>query len=415
MIDKSIYESGHPMREANDNAICFGLVTAVDVTTRFCSVKTFFATNPALNDQHIKSCQWLSADASPYGDDMTSVPRVNSIALVFFVQGEAFIFGFFRGTSKTGSVAGGASTVPLAQGDKIIATKAGNFITVKSNGLIQIQCKDTLRSLYLPNNSEWLNLCRQFELKTDGGYIFWRSDDDLNTLHKAVYRKDMAQSFVVTEEKGSVSSSVIYRIGIGPGAAKGSANSYEHSVTTDGTSTLTIGTFGVPAYTSVVKPDGSATITARGDVALTSSAGKVSVLAQAGDIDVKATTGAIKAEATAGDISLKADAGAINVVATAGDISVKAVGGNIAMEGSLGRLKLGGGQVGLGGPGAEVVDAIIQTLDLLIKNGNAMLAMTVIGNLGYSTSPPVNSADFADITVKAAVLKAKVTAIKGGT
>jgi len=369
MVD-TIYESRHPSRRAVDGTFCFGYVKSVDPTNRLCTVKTFFATSEALTDKHIKNCRWMSADAGPAGDDMTSIPRTGSLALVFFIQGEPFVFGFFRGQDKKGNASGGAAAVPLTEGDKIIATRAGNYVTVKANGLIQIQGKDTLRMLFLPNKSEWLTLCRNFELKTDGGYTTWRSDDSLNTLHRTVYRKDMAQSVVILEEKGNVSSTLIYRKAIGPGITLGSALTYENTIGIDGTITTNVGVLGQVLHSTVVKPDGSSVVTTTGDVSVTSSLG---------NITAKATTGSCE------------------------------------LEGSGGKLKLDKGKVGLSGLSGELVDLTTQSLQLLIDTCTNLLKETHVGNLGYPTSPPTNAADYAKTIVDATALKAKLTLLAGGT
>lgn len=405
MIDKSIYEAGHPMREATDGKFCFGYITAVDIAKRLCSVKTFYSSDPLLSDQSIKSAQWLSMDASAYGDDFTSVPRVGSNAFVFFVQGEAFVWGYLRGIDQAGSAAVGTSSVTLSQGDKIIATKGGNYLAVKSNGLIQIQCSDTLRSLFLPNNSEWLNLCQNFELKADGGYIFWRSDDNDNCLWKAAHRTDIQQEILVIEEKGYIDGTAVYKVGIGPGVANGTANSYQHQVNSDGTSLTTVGALGIPAVTVQLNPDGSANVSATGNVAVTSTMGDISAVASTGNINV---------ESGSGNISVTADSGAVSVTASAGNVSVTATAGTLALEGSGGQLKLAQGKVGIGGPTAELVDVLSQTIDLITKVGNTILQMTMLGNLGYSTSPPINSADFAMIVENATQLQVMLTTIKGG-
>ena len=377
MVD-TIYENSHPSRRSTDGTFCFGYVKSVDVTNRVCTVKTFFATSDALNDKHIKNCRWLSADAGPDGDDMTSIPRSDTLALVFFVLGEPFIFGFFRAQNKKGNAAGGAAKIPLTEGDKIIATRAGNYLTVKANGLIQLQCKDTLRMLFLPNKSELLILCRNHEIKTDGGFVSWRSDNALNTLHRALYRKDLAQSMVILEEKGNVSSSLIYRKAIGPGITPGSALSYETTIGVDGTVTTNVGILGQVLHSTVVKPDGSSTVTATGDVSVTTSLGNITAKATAGNITAKATVG------------------------------------SCSMEGSGGKLKLDKGKVGLGGPAGELVDLTTQALQLLIDTCTNMLKETHVGNLGYPTSPPTNSADYAKTVADATLLKAKLKLLAGG-
>lgn len=382
---KSPYEAGHPTRVAQNNAFCFGTITSVAPKSRLCTVKTFFSTNPALNDMHIAKCQWLNMDANTAGDEATSVPRRNSIGMVLFVQNEPFIFGFFRGLNKAGQALTGKEPTTLREGDKVISTQGGNRITVKASGLVEIVVKDTLKSLYLPDKSQWLNICRNFELKTDGGSWAWGSDADLNTLSKQIFRSDMAGSMIVIEERGNADGGVIYRTGIGPGASAGAIFFYEQTIGKDGTVITKVGP-GAATYTQTISPDGSMKMECTADV---------------------------EVHSTAGHIQITADAQDVAVLATLGDVNVEATAGDLKVNGSGAMAKFSKGQVGIGTEAVELLDLVNQSIQLNIQTLQAIEQLTVIGNLGYSTSPPVNVADFVQIQAKSTAMQTKLQTIIG--
>lgn len=97
---------------------------------------------------------------------------------------------------------------------------------------------------------------------------------------------------------------------------------------------------------------------------------------------------------------------------TGTSLSMKA--GAVEMAGTLGKLKLSGGKVGMGSPAAEVVDLLEQTITQMDSLLTALQAETHIGNLGYPTSPPVNLASYTAIQGLLAAVKLLVTSIKGG-
>lgn len=362
MAEKSIYEKDHPSRTAQNNVICFGRVHSVDPSRRMCSVKTFFATHPSVNDLFIRNCQWLNMDCNPAGDEAAAVPRRGSIGMVVFVQGEPFIFGYFRGLNKKGQALTGKEKATLTEGDKILSTQAGNYVLIKANGAIEIKSKETLKTLYFPTNSLLQHLVRNYEMKADGGTIDWKSDKTGSTKYSAKYRKDLIESFIVLEERGSVDGNVMMRTLVGPGIGKGAVSVYKHEVDLTGESRLTIGPPGVDAF--------KATIDATGLV-------NVETI---GDVNVKSTLGAINIAATAQDVNVQADIG---------NVSVKATVGDLLLEGSQAKAKFGKGQIGLGSATAELLDLFQQTLKQMIATMQAIGQMTHIGNLGYNTSPPV--------------------------
>ncbi len=158
-MDDSIYESRHPVREEQAFGFAFGRITEVFAKERYCTVVTFMGKG-SINDNYIPKCQWINLDSNPEGDESTSIPRKNSIGLVFFVAGEPFIFGFFKPLARNATTVTGSEPSKVVEGDKIISTVAGNKITVKSNGAIEIVSSNTLRRVMIPKGAAIFDLCR---------------------------------------------------------------------------------------------------------------------------------------------------------------------------------------------------------------------------------------------------------------
>jgi hypothetical protein len=215
-MDSSVYESDHPVREEQAFGLAFGRITEVFAKERYCTVVTFLGKG-SLNDNYIPKCQWVNLDSNPEGDESTSIPRKNSMGLVFYVAGEPFIFGFFKPLSMNGATTTGDEPSKLIEGDKVISTVAGNKITVKSNGAIEIVSSDSLRRVQIPKGSAIFDLCRRYQLRTDGGMIDWGSDPLTQfTLHKAEYRRDLLRTIIMTEDRGGVDATTIWKRQIGP-------------------------------------------------------------------------------------------------------------------------------------------------------------------------------------------------------
>lgn len=85
----------------------------------------------------------------------------------------------------------------------------------------------------------------------------------------------------------------------------------------------------------------------------------------------------------------------------------------VEIEGSGGKLKLSQGTVALGGPGAELLDLFDKTLDRLDMILTNIQALTVLGNLGLASSPPINIADFILDDADVKKIKAQLGLIKG--
>jgi len=396
-----------------------GRITDVDIDTRLCRVKTFFGPQPFL-DLDLKNVQWVNVDGNSDGDESGSIPREGAVGLVFFIEGEPYIFGFIKPLNGTkGAVTGKEAVSRLVRGDKLISTKSGNFITIRSNGSIELQSRETLKTIYIPTDSRIIEIYRNFNFKTDGGYINWEAKGPVllgQQLYTQEFRKDLARSFVVVEERGAVSSSTIYRTSIGPGipGVPGvPAAVYKFEVDVTGRTLLEIGV-GIPVFSAEIGIDGSATIKSISDISISTTLGNVDVSLDVGSLAAYAKLGDISVKSDAGNISGKTTAGNISFETTAGNVSGKTTAGDLTLEGSLGKLKLGKGKVGLGGPAAEIVDSVIQLMTQLDALLTGLQAETHIGNLGYPSSPPLNVAAYIGVQVQINVLKSLLTTIKGG-
>lgn len=127
-------------------------------------------------------------------------------------------------------------------------------------------------------------------------------------------------------------------------------------------------------------------------------------IASFADISFETSTGGFSVVANK-DITFESSTGGFSVTASIGDIEM--VGsGNAAM-------KLSTGKVAIGGSTAELLDLFDQTLaqiDMILTN---IQALTVVANLGFPTSPPVNTPAFLANSVQINLIKTMLATIKG--
>ena len=295
--DYSLYESKNNSRLERSNGIAFGRVIKVFAKERYCQVHTFNGSGN-MSDNVLDRVQWLSMDSNPEGDESTSIPRKNSLGLIFFVGGEPFLFGFFKPLKKGGVAAQGNEPVNLMEGDKLISTVAGNRLTVKSNGLIEIFSTESLKSVRFPTESKLLEICRRYDLRTDGGSHLWESDEDGKTLLQSEFRRDLLRAVVACEEKGAVDDSTILKTVVGPANPGGPGvlqPLYEHTVGTDGTAELNVGI--AKNFAASISPTGEARLKVNDLTTLT--------ISPTGEITVK-TPGATLTISPEGAVSLQA-------------------------------------------------------------------------------------------------------------
>lgn len=417
-MNKSIYERSNNSRQGRSNGICMGRITNVNIDTRLCRVKTFFGPSELL-DLDLQNVQWVNVDGNSDGDESGSIPREGAIGLVFFIEGEPYIFGFIKPLNGTkGAVTGKEAVTRLVRGDKLISTKSGNHIVIRSNGSIEIVSKETLKTIYIPTDSRIIEVCRNFNFKTDGGYINWEAKGPAalgQELFTQEFRKDLARSFIVVEERGAVGASTIYRTSIGPGipGVPGvPAAVYKFEVDVTGKASLAIGA-GVPVMTADVGIDGSISVVSFSNIKVDSRLGTVDITADVGDITTYAKLGGVHVKSDAGDITAKTKAGNVEVQTTAGNVKVGATAGTIEMAGSLAKLKLSKGKVGMGGPAGELLAELEKLAQAVIDESTAAAVHvhpTAVGPSG----PPTTAANFVAVTTAATAIKAIVTLLKGG-
>lgn len=296
MREPSILESKNTTRMQQHSGIAFGRITAVDTVKRLCAVNTFAGEGP-MADSNIPACQWINGDATPEGDESGSIPSKGSLGLVFYVQGQPFIFGFWRPTKEDGSANTGPDLEPLNQNDRIMKTAAGNKIIVYRNGIIEIFASDTCYRYYFPDQGLINELCQNYEFRTDGGTIDWHSDDDGNTRFVKEYRDDINRANIVLEERGTVDGTVISRTTITVGSDLDLSQAvYTRTIQTDGTTQTFVRKPGAAGgYKSTISPDGTTvvdiadgttqlTIAPDGTVNLTTK-GKATIKADKIDLD----------------------------------------------------------------------------------------------------------------------------------
>ncbi len=386
-------------------SIHIGRIIDVNAEARLCRVSGMMG-----SDWGPVWMQYLCADTNPDGDESGSIPRKGSMGLVFVVGGEAFIWGYFRPVGKGASCKQGPESVTLGEGDKIMSTSGGNRITLKRSGLVELYCKDTLQRLMFPVGSRIADICREYNLKADGGVIEWPVAEPVtgNTLWDAEFAMQIVRAFVVHEQKGYVSSDIILKTTVGPAfpGVKGSTTpTYVHTVGINGETTTTVSPpqfEGTPTgFKSVIGPDGSIQILAgllqkvvmsintTGDVSLDVNEIAHMGVSATGDIIANNKVGEASISAT-GDIALKNKIGEATIAA-AGDIAIKnktgeatiAAAGDIALKNKMGSATMS------------------SKGDIEIKGPTVTITMSAAGEMTVSAVKKVSITSKAEVEIKA--------------
>ena len=374
MSDISLYERAHRNRQEQASGVAFGRIVDVDAQKRLCTVVTMMGAG-SMNDQVLPNCMWVSTDANPDGDESGYIPRRGTLGLVFFVDGATFFWGAFNPLGLEGSAAQPGSTLNLVEGDKITSTLTGNRVSIKRSGLVELYSSDLLQRLMYRTGTgvhRIQDLCGEYLLNvSDGGQITWTSDPDtLTSLYRAEYKKDLARSFIITEEKGNVTPSIISRTHIGPavpGYPDVATPVYTNEITIAGqmTTTLSFPQFpGTPAgYASVIGPDGSISIKAgafqtttidvgaSGAVDLSVNSLATVSVSELGDISAKGPVASAEMSAL-GEVTLK-NALATATLKVSGEIEITNIqgkividpAGQITIESSVGAVKVQATQI----------------------------------------------------------------------
>ena len=353
MTDISLYERAHRNRQEQASGVALGRIIDVDSKKRLCTVVTMMGAG-SMNDQVLSNCMWLGSDANPEGDESGCIPRRGTMGLVFFVDGATFFWGAFNALGIEGSAEIPGSTTNLVEGDKITSTLSGNRIAVKRSGLLELFSSDTLKlNMFRTNQGTYKlqGICGEYELNvTDGGTINWLADPNTTaSLYRAEYRKDLARSFIITEEKGGVTPDIISRTYIGPalpGYPQVSTPVFTDEITIAGERTTTLSLPQIPGtpagYKSVIGPDGSISIKAgvfqttaidvgaSGAVAIDVNKLAQVNISEAGDIEAKGPVASMAMSAV-GAIELK-NAMAKATISVAGDIEISNTVGKVTIS-----------------------------------------------------------------------------------
>lgn len=262
MRTPSPWESGHSSRQSK---FCFGRITKVYPETRHVELKTFGL--GAETDQHISRAQWLSPDSHPDGDESGVIPRVNSYCLVFFINGEAFVWGFLKPLTKEGSAANpNTDNEDLQEGDRLLSTVAGNKIILRSSGEIQIESNENCRTIYYAEEDIVNTVCRNYELRLNGGTVDWIIPDKKkgHTIYQAEYRQNIDRKKIVVESKGYIDGGEYvtrYEVGVGTDNGDISEQVYTKETKKDGTTRTFIRKPGASVgYEQVIKPSGETVV-----------------------------------------------------------------------------------------------------------------------------------------------------------
>lgn len=371
--------------------IALGIIISVDTDKRFCQVKTFMG-GPGFEDLHLPQVQWLSTDSNPEGDESTCIPRVGATGLVFFVEGEAFIWGYFRATDPTAGAVTGNEPSDLLEGDKVISTVAGNKVVVKSNGVIEIHSRDSLRTIYFPKDGLLSTLCRAYSFESDAYDVKARLQNAVlqSTLTAKEYRRDIGRTSIVVEERGYVDSTVVKKVAIGPGIPGVSGVQipvFQYTTDITGKVDVEVGVLGTGVTVEVTPGGGfkmanllaSAQMSESGDWKFDNLLASVEMTA-AGDLKAKGPTAEGSMDAS-GNIEVKNTVATIRA-ATSGEVTVDAPGGSVKISVA----------------GEVTVDA------------NAKVVVNALAGIDLDTKGPLNITALGPVTIKGVTV-----AIDGGT
>ena len=198
--NKCIYENGSQYKNENDVGMAYARVLSVSADKRSCEISTFGA---GLSDKYFPEAQVVSMDTGRAGDEFISIPRRGALCIVTILGCQAYIVGFIRPNSVSGAPIWG-NELQLRQGDKLLGTKAGNRLTIRSNGLIEaVATKGGLQTIWSPSDDSITELCSNKITTVSAGKESWETDL-YTTLckHRRLYKKDVAQTSVIIEERG---------------------------------------------------------------------------------------------------------------------------------------------------------------------------------------------------------------------
>jgi hypothetical protein len=209
----------------------------VNAEKRTASIKTF-GSDPVVSNSDWTGVQWLDLYSCIDGDEISFIPRINSLCLVIFADNMPWIVGFVKPMSidsddepedlegegiTENEVAGAANAnrEKINPGDLILRTIGNARFVMRAGGEIELESTKVCKRLMLPSRNLFSDICRNYEFRTDGGTIDWidHPEDRQKTIFEQMWRDDLKSTNVIIDTRGTVErgSDVIRRYEIKPG------------------------------------------------------------------------------------------------------------------------------------------------------------------------------------------------------
>jgi hypothetical protein len=332
MREKSVYEGKF---DSLNGANCFGRVVDVDVIARTCRVKTS-GLKGKTDDQDLYDVQWINLAAAPIPGSVGGVaedtvyPTINSIGVITFINSEPYIIGYFRPlpiSDADDPPDPSADDLLLNPGDRVITTIGGNSVILRAGGTVEISSNGLCRTFWIPDKNIMNSVCGDYELETDGGYMYWTRDHQ--TLSSTL-------QFMIWDNLFPINT---VSIAMGTADDEGNLINIQAGVAD-------------PLTSEVLAPVFSATVSDLGDVDI-----GVGLLPQT-TFKVDGATGSVTMT-TLGSVS-QTIAGSLTQTVETGDVSITAVVGNVDVSAELGSVSVKGLQgVSLSGLGLPPIGQVL--------------------------------------------------------
>lgn len=299
-----------PWEGTQDNLngyVALGRITFVDPKTRRARVKTI-GLKGKTDDLDLYNVQWISMANGTDGSDDTYIPIAGQYGVIIFINSEPYILGYFQPMPESSASAEDPpGKEPLLPGDKIIGTRGGNKIILRSGGSVEIQSTEICRILLLPSRNLLTAICQEMEIEADGGSLYWLRDRTSNATTMTLYAYDnLSPTRAVSLEVGSAESGAVLDLQMGsldPDTLDIATKLFQLSVQPTGDTAL------------YVTDKAQLSIAATGDTSLTIN-GKVTIAVTAESGDVSITTAGKIIHTPTGNFEVNSGAVIQNTAAT---------------------------------------------------------------------------------------------------
>ena len=268
--DFSPYSGG--VYESKNGRTCFGKIISTDPKARTCRVKTLGvkAGYGGTDDLDLHDVRFISLAAHPEGDEDTYIPRPGQFGAVIYINAEPYIFGYYMPPNATGNYERSVN-VPLDNGDRIIKMIAGNRIILRAGGTVEIESTKLCRTYWIPSQNLINSVCQNYELETDGGYMYWlRSKEDNTTQLQFMIYNNVEPTTAVDMQIGTADSGDVITLNMGdidPDTAEVKTSRLSLSITPKGDTSLNIGPDKVTL--KIAADSGNIDLTTKGNITQT--------------------------------------------------------------------------------------------------------------------------------------------------